>query len=84
MTLARSALIEFTSQSQKAVRTLLDTKGYKYDAFWITNRIIVGNADESLLKELSYNPEIAEIRESIVIPVETVVKSGVSSSDGKD
>ncbi|OXA60145.1 Bacillopeptidase F [Folsomia candida] len=75
MAAIRAALIEYTSQSQANIRSLLDGRNVAYKTFWITNRIIVSAADAELVKLLSSHPDVVQVREEIVIPLEPLTRS---------
>lgn len=84
MAAIRAALIEYTSQSQANIRSLLDGRNVAYKTFWITNRIIVSAADAELVKLLSSHPDVVQVREEIVIPLEPLTRSeAVIDEEGK-
>jgi len=78
MTAVREALIELTTKTQAPIRSFLESRGVQFKAMWITNRIFVKNAEESLILEVAsaHQSSITEIREEIIAqidPVESVL-----------
>jgi hypothetical protein len=48
MTILREELISYTSAAQSSLRSFLQDEGADFKSFWITNRIIVRNADAAV------------------------------------
>jgi subtilisin family serine protease len=47
--------------TQKPIKSLLNRKGYSFKSYWITNMIIVENADSEIIKELAQREEVEKI-----------------------
>src|SRR5690625_1532687 len=54
-------LTTFSKHSQEKVRALLDSLGADYQSFWISNAIVVKQADLETLTALSKNRDIAAL-----------------------
>src|SRR5690606_14769489 len=57
-----SSLSEIAERTQRPIRKLLEQLGYEYYPFWITNMIIVKNADGKLLELLQKRSDIESIQ----------------------
>ena len=65
-----SSLREHAERSQANVISYLSQEPVQFESMWITNQIVVRNADLGLVEKLSEFPEIASIAEEIVIQLE--------------
>jgi len=84
MTELRSALIAHIESSQKSLRQLLDSKSVSYKTFWITNRVIIPEASLELVHALAAHPDVAEVREKIVVPLEPFEVKSVETEQQDD
>ena len=66
-----SALKLYTAESQKSIKEFLTSEGVEIEAFWITNRVLVKNANSALVTKLSNIFEVSSIEEDEVLPLES-------------
>ncbi|CAL8145237.1 unnamed protein product, partial [Orchesella dallaii] len=74
ITTLKTNLEALAETTQKNVVSILNTKNVKYDAYWISNQVFVKEASYDLVKAIAALPEVAEVREEIIVYIEEPIQ----------
>ncbi|CAL8145234.1 unnamed protein product [Orchesella dallaii] len=74
ITTLKTNLEALAETTQKNVVSILNTKNVKYDAYWISNQVFVKEASYDLVKAIAALPEVAEVREEIIVYIDEPIQ----------
>lgn len=75
ITTMMSQLDALRVESQKNALSLLEFRAIPHTSLWINNRIYINGADAELVEAIAALPEVAEVREEIVVQIEEPISS---------
>ncbi len=75
------ALTAQAAQSQAAIRSFLDSRGFRYRPFWINNSLYIYDADLALVQDLARRTDVAYVRGDHQVPLLLPVAQEASPED---
>jgi len=78
ITALKTNLEALAETTQKNVVSLLRNKVVKYESFWISNQVFVKAASSEIVQAIAALPEVAEVREEIIVQIDEPIKADAS------